>query len=91
VRAEWRPRLPAVTHVDGTARVHAVRPEVNPLFHELLTAFGRLTGLPVLLDTSFNLRGEPIVETPRDAVATYAHSDMDFLVLGSWLSAKREA
>jgi carbamoyltransferase len=74
--------LPAVTHVDGTARVQTVNRRQNEIFHELLVAFGELTGVPVLLNTSFNVAGEPIVETPADALRTFAASEMDLLVLG---------
>jgi carbamoyltransferase len=85
VRPEKRHLLPAVTHVDGTARVQTVRREHNPLFHDLLCAFGELTGVPVLLNTSFNVRGEPIVCTPEEAFNSFSHTDMDYLVLGNAL------
>ncbi|CAA9290372.1 MAG: Nodulation protein nolO [uncultured Corynebacteriales bacterium] len=74
--------LPAVTHVDGSARVQTVDRAVDPRFHALLTAFGRRTGFPVLLNTSFNMRGEPIVATPADALACFVRSRLDVLVLG---------
>jgi carbamoyltransferase len=91
VRAEMRDVLPAVTHADGSARVHAVFEESNPRFHRLLHAFGALTGVPVLLNTSFNLRGEPIVDSPEDALRTFWNSGMDFLVLGTTVVRKRIA
>lgn len=75
-------RLPAVTHVDRTARVQTVTPEGNPLFHDLLRAVGRETGIPVVLNTSFNVAGEPIVERPEDAIRTFLHSGMDELYIG---------
>jgi len=81
VRPEARARIPAVVHVDGTARVQTVRREHNPRFHALLEAFGRLTGVPLLLNTSFNIRGEPIVEHPIDAVECFLATDLDALVL----------
>lgn len=83
-------RIPAVTHVDGSARVQTVKREDNPLFHSLLREFGSITGVPVLMNTSFNLRGEPIVCTPADALATFARSGMDALVIGKFLVRKRE-
>ena len=83
-------RLPAVTHVDGSARVQTVDRDQNPLFHELLTSFGKLTGVPVLMNTSLNIKGEPIALTPADAVRCLAGSEMDFLILGNRLLAKRE-
>jgi carbamoyltransferase len=74
--------LPAVTHVDGSARVQTVSRDQNPRFHDLLTAFQKQTGVPVLLNTSFNVAGEPIVESPGDALRTFMATDMDLLVLG---------
>ncbi|MFH1872595.1 MAG: carbamoyltransferase C-terminal domain-containing protein [Pseudomonadota bacterium] len=81
VRPEWREKLAAVTHVDNSARVQAVRQSDEPFLHSLLTAEDRATGVPVLLNTSFNLRGEPIVETPADALATFHRSNLDSVVI----------
>ena len=89
VRPEVRDRIPAVVHVDGTARVQTVRKEDHPRFHALLEAFGARTGVPVLLNTSFNLRGEPIVETPRDAVEGFLASRLDALVIHDRVLEKR--
>ena len=75
------PTIPAVTHVDYSARVQTVDEERNPRFHRLLEAFERLTGCPVLVNTSFNVRGEPIVCTPEDAYRCFLATDMDALVL----------
>jgi carbamoyltransferase len=80
VRPKYRPCLPAVTHVDGTARVQTVDGQ-EPFLRALLTAFYQRTGLPVLLNTSFNLAGEPIVETPEDAIRAFLSSGLDVLVL----------
>ncbi len=80
--------LPAITHADGTGRLQAVTRETNPRYHRLLGLFGEATGVPVLLNTSFNLRGEPIVNTPADAFRTYQASDMDALVLDNWVVLK---
>jgi carbamoyltransferase len=82
VRPEYREKLAAVTHVDGSARIQVVRAEDNPRFHALLTAFGEQTGLPVLLNTSFNLKGDPMVDTPVDAVAALYSSELDALYIG---------
>ena len=79
------PRIPAVTHVDGTARVQTVRRDQNPRFYQLIQAFGRRTGVPVLLNTSFNVRGQPIVETPHEALDTFRSTDIDVLVIGNTL------
>ena len=82
--------LPAVTHVDGSARVQTVTRDTNPRFHALLTEFGRLTGHPVLLNTSFNMRGEPIVCDPGDALICFIRAGLDVLVAGD-LMVEREA
>lgn len=80
--------LPAITHADGTGRLQVVNPQTNPRYHRLLERFGEATGVPVLLNTSFNLKGEPIVNTPADAVRTFRASDMDALVLDDWVVMK---
>ena len=85
VRPEWREKLPAVNHVDNSARVQAVRRDDEPFLHDLLTAMEQATNVPVLLNTSFNLRGEPIVESPADAVATFLRSNLDAMVIGNVL------
>jgi carbamoyltransferase len=81
-------RIPAAVHVDGTARVQAVERDANPRFHALLEAFGEQTGVPVLVNTSFNVRGEPIVCTPRDAVDAFYSTPLDGLVIGNCLLLK---
>lgn len=83
--------LPAITHVDGTARVQTVTPTSNDRFYRLISAFERRTGVPVLLNTSFNVRGEPIVCTPDDAWRCYAGTELDHLVLGNYVLSKPEA
>ncbi len=88
VRPDWRDRIPAVVHVDGTARVQTVRQEDNPRLYALLQEFERLTGVPVLLNTSFNVKGEPIVETPADALACFLGTGIDCLVLHDFLIRK---
>jgi len=84
-------RIPAVTHVDGTARVQTIRSDQNAPYYAVLEAFERLTGVPVLVNTSFNTRGEPIVCTPRDAVECFWTSPLDALVIGSFLLEKPSA
>ena len=88
VHAEHQATLPAITHVDGTARVQTVFQEHNPLYYGLIERFGQATGVPVVLNTSFNLRGEPIVTTPANAFSTFSRSEMDCLVLGNFLIEK---
>jgi carbamoyltransferase len=89
VKPEHRATLPAITHVDGTGRLQTVHRETNPRYHALIEAFGRATGVPVVLNTSFNLRGEPIVNTPAEAFSTFMASGMDTLVLGDHVVDKR--
>jgi carbamoyltransferase len=88
VRAEKRGVIPSVTHVDGSARPQTVEKEINPLYYRLIDEFGRITGVPVVMNTSFNLRGEAIVNTPTDAIRTFFSSGMDALFLGSFLVEK---
>ena len=88
VRPEKRAVIPSVTHVDGSARPQTVEKEINPLFYRLIDEFGKRTGVPVIMNTSFNLRGEAIVHTPTDAIRTFFSSGMDALVLGSFLVEK---
>ncbi|MGW2475149.1 carbamoyltransferase family protein [Streptomyces sp. NPDC001665] len=85
-----RSTIPAVTHVDGSARVQTVSAHNNAPYHRLLTAFKRRTGCPVLINTSFNVRGEPIVNTPEDAYTCFMRTGMDALVLGDHLLLKRD-
>jgi carbamoyltransferase len=80
--------IPAVRHVDGTARVQTVGPREQPLYHDLIREFGRRTGVPVVVNTSFNTRGQPIVCTPRDALESYSSSPLDALVIGPFLLEK---
>ncbi|MCW2240992.1 carbamoyltransferase family protein [Azospirillum canadense] len=88
VRREWASRLPAITHVDGTARVQIVHHRHSPRFYSLLSAVERRTGVPILLNTSFNLNGEPIVESPADAVKTFATSGLDYLCIENRILSK---
>ncbi|MDY7095118.1 MAG: carbamoyltransferase C-terminal domain-containing protein, partial [Acidobacteriota bacterium] len=85
-----RSEIPAVTHVDGSARVQTVDHRRNPRFYRLLQAFEEQTGCPVLINTSFNVRGEPIVATPEDAYRCFMATDMDVLVLGGYVLRKEE-
>lgn len=85
-----RSQIPAVTHVDYSARIQTVHPETNPRFYTLLDEFEKLTGCPVSINTSFNVRGEPIVNTPEDAYRCFMRCEMDYLVLENYLLAKPE-
>ena len=88
VRPEKRALIPSVTHVDGSARPQTVEKEINPLYWRLIDEFGKRTGVPVIMNTSFNLRGEAIVHSPTDAIRTFFSSGMDALVIGSFLVEK---
>jgi len=85
-----RSEIPAVTHVDYSARIQTVHQATNARFHALLTAFKARTGCPVLVNTSFNVRGEPIVCTPEDAFRCFMGSDIEVLVIGNCLLNKED-
>ncbi|GLV56124.1 carbamoyltransferase [Dictyobacter sp. S3.2.2.5] len=88
VDPERAEQIPAVRHIDGTARIQTIRHDQHPLYYDLIKAFQRRTGVPVLVNTSFNTRGEPIVCTPRDAIESFWTSPLDALVIGSFLLQK---
>ena len=88
VRPEKRNVIPSVTHVDGSARPQTVEKEINPLYWRLIDEFGKRTGVPVVMNTSFNLRGEAIVHTPTDAIRTFFSSGMDALLIGGFVVEK---
>jgi len=90
VREEWKGKLPAITHADGTARIQTVTREDNGLFYEVVKAFKELTGIGVILNTSFNDHGEPIVQSPSDALANFTAVDMDALVMEGVLITKQD-
>ena len=81
-------KIPAVTHVDGTARLQTVSKESNPLYYELINQFYKITEIPIVINTSMNVMGEPIVNTPSDAYNMILKTDMDYLVLGNNLISK---
>jgi carbamoyltransferase len=88
VHERRRSEIPAVTHVDGTARPQVVHSATSPLYHGLISRFEECTGVPALLNTSFNLRGEPIVASPSDALSTFERSGLDALVIDDCLIDK---
>ena len=88
VKPEWRNKIPAIVHVDGTARVQTVREETNAKLYRLLKAFEAITGVPVLINTSFNIKGQPIVETPEEAMQCFLNTGIDVLVLHDMLIEK---
>jgi carbamoyltransferase len=82
--------VPAITHVDYSARVHTVNKKVNPFYWEIINAFYKKTGCPVIINTSFNVRGEPIVNTPENAYKVFANTDMDYLLMERFLIKKKD-
>ena len=82
--------IPSVTHVDNSARIQTVSEAENPLYHRLLKAFEARTGVPVIINTAFNVRGEPIVRTPADAYLCFMRTDMDYLAMGDFLLDKKD-
>lgn len=90
VRVEWRDKLPSVVHRDDSARIQTVTEESDPKYYRLLKAFKELTGIPILLNTSFNRRGMPIVETPEQAIEFFLGCEMDVLSLANYIVEKAE-
>jgi carbamoyltransferase len=88
VRPEKADKIPAVRHVDGTARIQTINRSQNPAYYDLLSAFKERTGVPVLINTSFNTRGEPVVCSPRDAVESFCSTPLDVLAIGSFIVEK---
>jgi carbamoyltransferase len=89
VRPEMHAVLPAITHEDGTGRVQTVTEEDNGRYYRLIKTFGKRTGVPVVINTSFNVRGEPIVCSPRDAVNTFLNTGIDVVVMGNFLATEK--
>ena len=85
-----RSTVPAITHVDCSARLQSVNREDNKLYHDMIEEFDKLTGCPVIINTSFNVRGEPIVCTPENAYRCFMRTHMDFLVMGPFILDKKE-
>lgn len=90
VKKEFRDRLPAITHVDGSARLQTVCPDTNPAYHRLISEFGKLSDIPVVLNTSFNIMGEPVVESPVHAVRCFFSTGLDSLIIGSFVIDKHQ-
>lgn len=90
VAANKSARIPAVVHIDGTVRPQTVRREANPLFYDLIEEFGRITGESIILNTSFNIKGEPIVCHPREALRCFFDTGLDALVIGNFVLLKQQ-
>lgn len=91
VRPQYRKVLPAITHEDGTGRVQTLTPELNGRFYKLVKRFGERTGVPVVVNTSFNVRGEPIVCSPQDAFRTFLNTGIDALVIGNFIVTQKDS
>ncbi len=89
VREQWRAALPAITHVNGSARVQTVSAQDNPAFHHLLQAVGKKNGRQMVLNTSFNVKGQPIVNAPNEAIETFLGTGIDCLFLANHLVTRR--
>ena len=89
VKKKYHEVIAAVTHFDGTCRIQTVTQEENGNYYDLISNFKQITGIPLVLNTSFNLAGEPIVETPFDALRCFLRTEMDYLILGGFLVAKK--
>ena len=89
IKKEKRKFLPAITHVDGSARLQTLTKDRNGKFYDLVKKFGEYSGIPVLLNTSFNVNGEPIVETPDNAIDCFANTDIDALLIGEIILIKK--
>jgi carbamoyltransferase len=89
-KKEWRDKIPSVVHVNGTGRPQAIKREKNKLYYDLIKEFGKISGAPILINTSFNVRGEPIVRTPEEAIACFLKSGIDCLVLNNYLILKKQ-
>ena len=89
VKKEWRRRLPSITHVNGSGRLQVIDRERNYLYYDLIKEFGRLSGVPILINTSFNIRGEPIVRSPEDALNCVRGTGIDYLVIENMLVSKK--
>lgn len=90
-KREVQDKVPAVVHVDGTGRLQTINPQWNPLFYRLVSAFDRKTGIPLLLNTSLNIMGKPIVHSPEDALTLFATTGLDYLVIGNCLLSKESS
>lgn len=90
IKRKWHKEIPAVTHVDGSGRLQTVRRYQNPLYYDVIKEFGKLSGIPILINTSFNIRGEPIVCTPYDAYKCMMGTEIDYLIIGRFLIKREE-
>ena len=89
VKNQWKDKIPAVVHVDGSCRPQSVNSSQNPIIHKALLNFEKKSGVPVFLNTSFNLDGEPLVDSPKDALKTFLNSNLNFLIIENILIKRK--
>ncbi|MDP3794001.1 MAG: carbamoyltransferase C-terminal domain-containing protein, partial [Candidatus Uhrbacteria bacterium] len=89
VHKDKQAQIPSIVHVDGTCRIQTVNQKDNGIYYDLIKRFYDLTGIPLILNTSFNLAGEPIIETPEDALKDFVSTDLDYLVIENFLITKK--
>ena len=85
IKKIWHKKIPSVTHIDGSGRLQTIRRKQNPLYYNLIKEFGKLSGIPILINTSFNIRGEPIVCTPYNAYKCMMGTGIDYLIINKFL------
>ena len=90
VRKQWHDKIPSVTHVDGSGRLQTIRRNQNKLYYDTIKEFGKLSGIPIMINTSFNIRGEPIVCTPSDAYKCMMGTGIDCLVMDKFLIWRKD-
>jgi len=90
IKKQFHKKIPSVTHVDGSGRLQTIRRKQNESYYDLIKAFGRLSGIPILINTSFNIRGEPIVNTPYDAYKCMMGTGIDYLIMDNFLIKRQD-
>ena len=90
IRPKWRDKIPSVSHIDGSGRLQTIRRNQNQMYYDLIKEFGKLSKIPILINTSFNIRGEPIVCTPHDAYRCMMGTEIDYLVMGKFLISRKD-
>jgi carbamoyltransferase len=89
IKEEMKDKIPSLVHIDGTCRIQSVTKKENGAYYDLINEFKNITGVPLIIDTSFNLAGDPIIETPTDALKCFLSTQIDILVLGDYIVKKR--
>mgnify|MGYP001561271911 FL=1 len=90
IKKEWKKKIPSVVHVDGSGRLQTITKKQNSLYYSLIKEFGKLSKIPIIINTSFNIRGEPIVCSPYDAYRCMMGTEIDYLIMGNFLISRKE-